>query len=222
MSDGRKSGETHLKSDLFGRITLVEQNGEQWIRRDTRVARVWARPVARWLASREAHALLHADGMAGLPALLGWDGATLERAWIEGEPMQQAKPVDPRYYHQALTLLRRMHRAGISHNDLAKEANWLVMPDGAPALVDFQLAWCTTKRGAVFRMLAREDLRHLLKHKRNYIPEKLTQRQKEILSTPAWPARAWATTGKRLYLFVTRKLLRWEDREGANDRQFGK
>ena len=222
MSDSHKRRETQLKSDLFGRITRVEQNGKKWIRRDTTVARAWARPVARWLARREARALLHADGIAGLPALLGWDGATLERGWIEGQPMQQAKPLDPGYYRQALTLLRRLHRAGIAHNDLAKEANWLVTPDGAPALVDFQLAWCPAKRGAIFRMLAREDLRHLLKHKRNYIPEKLSRRQKAVLSTPAWPARFWAATGKRIYLFVTRKILRWQDREGANDRQFDK
>ena len=220
MSDSHNSGETQLKSDLFGRVTLIEQKGEQWIRRNTKAARVWTRPIARWLARREARALLHADGMDGLPALLSWDGAILDRSWIEGQPMQQAKPLDPAYYRQALTLLRRLHRAGIAHNDLAKEANWLVTPDGAPALVDFQLAWCPAKRGPWFRMLAREDLRHLLKHKRNYIPEKLTQRQKDILNTPAWPARAWAATGKRLYLFVTRKILRWRDREGANDRQF--
>lgn len=220
MSDSPNSPEKQLKADLFGRIMRVEHNGKQWIRRDTTVARVWARPIARWLARREARALLHGDGMTGIPALLGWDGAMLERGWIAGRPMQQARPLDPGYYRQALTLLRRLHRAGITHNDLAKEANWLVTPDGSPALVDFQLAWCPAKRGAVFRMLAREDLRHLLKHKRNYIPEKLTRRQIAILNTPAWPARAWAATGKRLYLFVTRKILRWQDREGANDRQF--
>jgi RIO-like serine/threonine protein kinase len=220
LDDSHKNEETQLKSDLFGRVMLVGQNEEQWIRRDTTAARVWTRPVARWLARREARALLQADGMDGLPTLLAWDGAILDRSWIEGQPMQQAKPLDPAYYRQALTLLRRLHRAGIAHNDLAKEANWLVTPDGAPALVDFQLAWYPAKRGAWFRMLAREDLRHLLKHKRNYIPEKLTQRQIDILNTPSWPARAWAATGKKLYLFVTRKILRWRDREGANDRQF--
>ncbi len=222
MGNSHDSGETRLKSDLFGRVIMVEQNGGQWIRRDTTAARVWARPIARWLARREARALLHANGMAGLPALLGWDGVTLERSWIEGQPMQRARPLDPNYYRHALTLLRRMHRAGIAHNDLAKEANWLVTPEGAPALVDFQLAWCPAKRGTIFRMLAREDLRHLFKHKRNYIPEKLTQRQIDMLNSPSWPARTWAATGKHVYLFITRKILRWRDREGANDRQFEK
>jgi hypothetical protein len=31
-------------------------------------------------------------------------------------------------------------------------------------------------------------------------------------------ARAWMATGKRVYLFVTRRILRWQDREGAGDR----
>jgi RIO-like serine/threonine protein kinase len=212
--------ETLLKADLFGRVTLIERNNEYVIRRETGASRIWARPVARWLARREARALLHADGLVGLPALIAWDGSTLDRGWIAGEPMQRAKPCDPAYYRQALRLLRRLHRAGIAHNDLAKEANWLVTPAGEPALVDFQLAWCPARRNGLFRMLAREDLRHLLKHKRNYIPHKLTVRQKKILDSPSWPARLWMASGKQVYLFVTRKILRWRDREGANDRQF--
>ena len=75
-----------------------------------------------------------------------------------------------------------MHRAGIVHNDTAKEPNWLVRPDGSPALVDFQLAMHFTGRGRLFRMLAREDLRHLLKHKRTYLPGELTARQRRIIT----------------------------------------
>ena len=61
-----------------------------------------------------------------------------------------------------------MHRLGVAHNDLAKEPNLLVTTEGQPALVDFQLATITHQRGRLFRMLAREDIRHLLKHKRTY------------------------------------------------------
>ena len=43
--------------------------------------------------------------------------------------------------------------------------------------------------------------------------------ERRILATPSWLTRAWRATGKRLYVFVTRRLLGWRDREGAGDRQ---
>ncbi len=92
--------------------------------------------------------------------------------------MQLARPQDPAYFRAARALLARLHRRGIAHNDLAKEPNWLVTPDGRPALVDFQLALVAPRRGRLFRILGREDIRHLLKHKRSYCPERLTARER--------------------------------------------
>jgi hypothetical protein len=111
-----------------------------------------------------------------------------------------------------------MHAAGVVHNDLAKEPNWLVSDDGRPALVDFQLAARPRHRGRRFRMLAYDDLRHLLKHKRTYCPAALTARQLTILARRSPIAALWARTGKPVYRFVTRRLLGWSDREGAGDR----
>jgi hypothetical protein len=67
-------------------------------------------------------------------------------------------------------------------------------------------------------LAAREDLRHLLKHKRTYCPQHLTARERTILSSPGWVSIAISRTIKPAYLFVTRRLLNWEDREGAVDR----
>jgi len=187
--------------------------------RDTRCARPWLGWVARSLARREARALRQLAGLEGTPRLLAFDGAALRREWIAGEPLQRARPVHASYYREALALLRRLHRAGVSHNDLAKESNWLVTPGGQPALVDFQLAVVHRRRTRLFRSLAREDLRHLLKHKRTYRPESLTTRQRQILAHPSPWSRAWMATGKKLYHVVTRRWLGWSDREGAGDRQ---
>jgi hypothetical protein len=93
-----------------------------------------------------------------------------------------------------------------------------VTPEGRPALVDFQLAMTLTRRGALARSLGHDDLRHLLKHKRSYLPERLTAREKRILARQSLVSRIWMATGKKVYLFVTRKILRWRDREGAGDR----
>ncbi|MEJ2602054.1 MAG: serine/threonine protein kinase [Gammaproteobacteria bacterium] len=209
-----------LKSDTFGRVLRVRDGaGGERIRRDLTCARPWALWLARVLARREARALAQLDGVPGTPALLRAGSWGLEREWLAGRPMQVAKPSDRRYFREAFRLLRRLHRAGIAHNDLAKEPNWLVDEDGLPAIVDFQLASRSRRRGPLFRLLAREDLRHYLKHKRTYRPQALTARERRILDTPAWTSRLWMASGKKLYLVVTRRWLGWADREGAGDRQ---
>ena len=64
------------------------------------------------------------------------------------------------------------------------------------------------------RLLAREDLRHLLKHKRMYCPHALTPVERRVLQRHSWVRTAWFATGKPVYRFVTRKILHWEDNEG--------
>ncbi len=208
-----------LKADVFGTVTLAEGPAGRAVVRDTRGARAWTGWLARRLAAREARALTAASEVADVPRLVSWDGRVLVRSWLEGRPMHEARPRDPAYFRQALEIIRRLHRAGLVHNDCGKEANWLVLSDGRPALIDFQLAWAPRRRGGLFRLLAREDLRHTLKHKRYYCADHLTARQRTLLATPAWPSRLWMVTGKRAYLFITRRVLGWADREGAGDRR---
>jgi len=202
-----------LKSNLFGSIGREAE----YVKRDLTTGPAWARPLARWLAGREARALARAAQLSGVPPLVSFDGQHLRRKWIAGVPMQIARPADPAYYRAALTLLRRLHRAGIAHNDLAKEPNWLVQPDGRPALVGLQLATVSRRRTLWFRLLAREDLRHLLQHKRSYCPGRLTRRQRRMLADPGVLSRFWRQTGKLVYQFVTRRMLGWRNREGVRD-----
>jgi hypothetical protein len=207
-----------LKRDIFGQVSLDALGNRQVVTRDLCSSRWWARWIARRLMSREAAALAVLDGVPGVPRLLYRDRDTLRRSWLDGEPMQRSRPAESGYFRAAARLLRQLHRLGIAHNDLAKEPNWLVTPAGQPAIVDFQLALHAPGRGWLFRLLAREDLRHLLKHKRTYCPAYLTQREKQILSNPALISRIWMRTGKPVYLIVTRRMLGWADREGGGDR----
>ncbi len=99
----------------------------------------------------------------------------LVRGWIEGVPLQIARPTgDLHFFTSAREALRTLHRAGYVHNDLAKQQNWLRGADGEAWLMDFQLAMPFSRRSKIGRVLAYEDLRHLLKHKRTYCPEALT------------------------------------------------
>jgi len=206
---------TALKADSFGRIALMRDGSGLFVRRDLRHVPWWLRLPAWWLARREALALRQVDGLAATPQLLRWDGRRLDRSYMAGAAMYQSPPHGDRaYFRQARRLLQQLHRRGLAHNDLAKEANWLVLTDGTPAIIDFQLATRGDPRSRWMRLLAREDLRHLLKHKRTYCRDALTPVERRLLKRHSWVREAWFATGKPVYRFVTRRLLKWEDNEG--------
>ncbi len=210
--------ERRLKKDLFGEVTIRSGGNSPVIVRDAGKARWWIRPLSRHLLRREATALAALEGTHGVPQLVDIERDFLIRSYLAGEPMQEARPSDLAWFNAAARLLRQLHSAGVVHNDLAKEPNLLVLNDGSPAIIDFQLAAHRTRRGRLFRIAAYEDIRHLLKHKRTYCADRLTQRERNILAKPSPFSRLWMATVKPIYLFVTRRILGWADREGAGDR----
>jgi RIO-like serine/threonine protein kinase len=203
-----------LKSDALGRIEIVIDGERRWIRRDTRAAHFGLRWFARAAAAREARVLHALAGLDGVPQLIAWGEGILDRTYMEGAPMQQARPSAPLYYRQAHRLLKRLRARGVAHNDLAKEPNWLQVASGDPAVVDFQIAWLSRRQGSLFRLLVREDLRHLLKHKRTYCPEALTPSERRLLKRRSWIANAWRASGKKLYKLIARRLFGYWDNEG--------
>jgi RIO-like serine/threonine protein kinase len=207
-----------LKKDLFGETWLIRTGNELHIVRDAGATSLWTRWLARRLLRREAQVLAALGNLAGVPQVLQVERHRLTREYLAGAPMHRAKPRDPVYFKAAASLLRQLHCLGVAHNDLAKEPNLLVRDNGSPAIIDFQLACFAPRRGRLFRLLAYEDLRHLLKHKRSYCPHRLTLREHSILDNPSLPSRAYMSTIKPVYTFVTRRLLGWSDREGGTDR----
>ena len=208
-----------LKHDALGTTRIVGDGVTATIERDTRTARRGLRWLARRLAAREAAALLALETVpAGVPRLIGFDGYVLRRSALPGQPLFAGQTPSRDFFVRALRLVRVLHGAGVVHNDLAKEANWLAFGD-MPGLVDFQLAVRSRHRGLWFRYLAHEDLRHLLKHKRTYLPGNLTARQRRMLATPPWPTVLWRGGWKPAYRAFTRHVLGWRDRMGPIERQ---
>ena len=208
----------NLKHDALGTTRLVKAGDSSFVERDTRTAHAAWRWLARRLAAREAAALAVLAGEERVPRLLAFDGQVVRRSYVPGRPLYEAAPRSRTYFVDALRLLRRLHRAGIAHNDLAKEANWLVTSGEACAIVDFQLATRSLSRTGRFRRRAYEDLRHLLKHKRTYQPQRLTARQLRVLARPTWGTRLWRALAKPPYQFVTRVVLGWPERAGPLER----
>ncbi len=179
----------------------------------------WSLALARHLFGRERRALAVAGELGVAPPLLFAARQALVRGWIDGVALHIAKPHGERaYFRSAKAALRKLHRAGICHNDLAKEQNWLRGNDGRAYFTDFQLAARFPRRSRLFRIAAYEDLRHLLKHKRRYAPDALTAAEQRVLAKKSVITRVWMATGKKLYYWVTRGVLRYTDREGGGPR----
>src|SRR6478736_2942076 len=212
-----------LKRDVFstverGRFRDDAGEVDAVLRRLDQVP-VWSYPLARHLFARERHALTLARDLDVGPKLLWAGRKALVRGFIDGVALQMAKPHgDLGYFRSAKQALRKLHRAGICHNDLAKEQNWLRGSDGRAYVTDFQLAACFRTRGRLFRIAAYEDLRHLLKHKRSYAPAALTPSERRILARKSFVASIWLKTGKKIYRAITRGLFDFTDREGGGRR----
>jgi len=206
-----------LKRDVFstierGHFLTADGEVDAVLRRIDNVP-WWNRALARMLFWRERRALAIAGPLGVAPPLLFAGHYTLVRGWIDGVALHIAKPYgDAAYFKSAKAALRTLHRAGITHNDLAKEQNWLYA-DGRAYVTDFQLAFCFRRRGALFRIARQDDLRHLLKHKRRYAPDALTPAERGVLARKSLINRVWMSTGKKVYYAITRGL-NFTDREG--------
>jgi len=212
-----------LKRDVFstverGRFREASGECDAVLRRLDQVP-WWSFLLARHLFARERKALTLAQGLEVGPELLWAGRRALVRGFIDGVALHLAKPYgDIDYFKSAKAALHRLHRAGICHNDLAKEQNWLRGRDGRAYVTDFQLAACFKHRSRLFRIAAYEDLRHLLKHKRSYAPHALTPKEKKILARKSVFASLWLATGKKVYRAITRGLFNFTDREGGGRR----
>lgn len=101
--------------------------------------------LGRWLGRREIHYLRRLDGIEGIPRFLGEYGASgLIREYAPGVNLREhgnaGQRPDERFFPRLRAILDEVHARGIAHNDLSKPENILVTPDGAPILIDFQIA----------------------------------------------------------------------------------
>ena len=221
-----------LKSDSFGRVELLDGPDGRCARRVTCGGRLpGSRLVARMLAGRERRALRHLAGLVGVPPLPDLpayaaapspDGSVpraadvLLRGWMEGEPLWSVSRLPEDFFERLEDLVRDLHDRGVCHNDLHKEPNVLVDPDGRPALVDFQLASVHPRGGSSLATRAGEDMRQVAKHRERYTRH--TGRALDAAGSRRRKRRSllagtWMLCGKPVYNFVVRGVLGRKDGE---------
>src|SRR3979411_1364454 len=100
----------------------------------------WSHLLAWHLFARERRALALARDLDVGPKLLWAGRRALVRGFINGVAVHLAKPHgDAAYFRSARQALHRLHRAGLVHNDLAKEQNWLPGREGRAPPHQFSL-----------------------------------------------------------------------------------
>ena len=207
-----------LKADLFGKIELIRlADGSLAVSRNYRVSRRWVRPLAYFLAAREKKILkiLEPLNEPRLPRLLHWGDGKLVRSYIEGKSLYEHKITDSEFFRNARTLLDKIHACGVAHNDIEKPANWLLIGNNEAGIIDFQIAFFSRRRGPLFRVAVREDLRHLIKQKFRNCPQCLSEEEERLLAQRSVVARLWRAIVKPVYNFITRKLLNYSDRKSS-------
>ncbi|MGD0044266.1 MAG: hypothetical protein ABSE84_28325, partial [Isosphaeraceae bacterium] len=112
--------------------------------------------------------------LQGIPALAGpvrVAGPVLRHAvareYVAGHPLGNREVVSDTFFHDLNRLLEEMHRRRTVYVDLNKRENIIVSERGEPCLIDFQIsltwpAWLPS--GPLFRIFARSDQYHLMKH----------------------------------------------------------
>jgi len=225
-----------LKRDSFGRVERLVGPEGYVLRRVACGGRIPCSAFfARLLMRRERLALNALSGLEGTPELL--DPCLVElptpsgrallasnvllRKWVAGAPLHLTKSLPRDFFANLDALVETMHARGVCHNDLHKEQNILVGADGFPHLIDFQLASLHPHRGMLYRSRVRDDFRHVEKHRRRYTRDGRAPEDAgdEILHGRGHGlkrrgfARAWRRTGKPLYNFITRRMLKTRDGE---------
>ncbi len=130
--------------------------------------------LGRRMANNERTLLEQLAGLQGIPALAGpvrVAGPVLRHAvareYVAGHPLGNREVVSDTFFHDLNRLLEEMHKRRIVYVDLHKRENIIVSERGEPWLIDFQIsltwpAWLPS--GPLFRIFARSDQYHLMKH----------------------------------------------------------
>jgi hypothetical protein len=195
------------EDDVGGRVVMK-------MYRTARFAGVPLRWLGCWQCRREVRFYRRLAGLPCVPALLETVGETAyARAFVPGHPLSRQRAVPEGFWPRLDTAIREVHRRGVAYVDANKPENVLVGDDGRPYLIDFQIAWGGRARPRGFGRwwldrLQREDLYHLLKHKRRFGPHLMTPEELARVRQRSLLIRAHRVLN-RPYLVVRRRLFRW-------------
>lgn len=175
--------------------------------------------LGRFLGQREMRLYACAQGLPGIPRLIGpVDGTGFLHVYVPGHPLRRREPVADHFFDQLTALVGALHERHIAYVDLNKRENILVGDDGRPALIDFQISLLLPPVGWrgwrplrwVLTRFQRADCYHCLKHKRRSRPDLLTPAEIRALARLSGWIRLHRWIARPLTYLRRRTLRRWQ------------
>jgi len=183
-----------FKHDFFAATGLYRGPDGDAVLKNNRRTGFLALPMTwagRLLAQREMRLYREAQGLPGVPRLIGPYGPTgFMHAFVPGHPLRRREHVGDSFFDELLALLRALHGRHIAYVDLNKRENILVGDDARPHLIDFQISLFLPPVGWrrlpplrwLLRRFQQADYYHCLKHKRRSRPDLLTADELGVVS----------------------------------------
>jgi hypothetical protein len=163
--------------------------------------------LGRLLTRREVRMYELAQGLPGVPRLLGTVGdAGFLHEFIPGRALRRDDRVSDSFFGELFAMVGELHARHMAYVDLNKRENILLGDDGRPHLIDFQIALHLPPTGWrrlwpvrwLLRRFQHADRYHCLKHKRKLRPDLLTQDERQSVAQVS----IWI----RLHRWLTRPL----------------
>jgi hypothetical protein len=171
--------------------------------------------LGKWLCRREMRFYSALSDLPNVPRVLGQVGPTgFVHAYVPGRPLGDGQPVPDGFFDNLLHLLAELHRRGIAYVDTNKPQNILLGEDGLPHLIDFQISYDLHDLGhnwlnrRILRRMQREDIYHLLKHKRRLRPDEMTPAEFAAVTKVSWAIRLHRFLFKPYFKFRRRTFRR--------------
>jgi predicted Ser/Thr protein kinase len=193
--------ETLFKHDFFACTARYEcaETGELAVLKIGRVVSFLGIPL-RWLGrglcKRELKVLSQLQGIDQVPQIISTFGRTgFLYHYIEGKSLDEKPDLPDSFFDELTELVRRIHTHDVCYVDMNKRGNILLGDDNRPHMIDFQISKYIpgTLSRPIRKYLQKEDIYHLLKHKRKFRPDLLTEDEKQRLAKISWPIRVHRT-----------------------------
>jgi hypothetical protein len=184
-------GRNVTKADVY----LLEADGRRYAVKDFRRRPLLVRAtIGRWSMRREGRAYDALRELQGVPELEGRPHPlVLVLAYVDGPSLaawERGRSLPDRFFERLKALLAAVHDRGVVQGDL-HHRDVLVGEDGLPWLVDFSTSMVGGPsggpgRGWLWRLLAANDRRSVLKLQERFEPGTVTESERaEMRERPA-------------------------------------
>ena len=165
-------------------VSVAEVNGVRWTIKDFS-SRNWfvKQSFAKFVLWRELKAINKISGISGVPdEAFMVDDHMLAVRYIPGRVLARVpnEEVTPEFLMECERIIRDIHSRNLVHLDTRGTSNWIMTPEGKPALIDFQASVHTEGLPEKLRKFMEDmDMGGVYKKWAKFCPEQMDEFRKQ-------------------------------------------